>query len=394
MKKYSLLLAGLFLILLINTATAQHTEKIPPGGCTTGMYSRADYMVDAAGFLQRALAARQAEPGINNFTTPYVIRCFIRIFRDSDGSSAACTIAEATQNFQEMNVQYAGHNICFQLMGIDYINDSYGNHMPYDTLIDTDYKAYLNTKRLSSAFTIFIHNEFVASGSSGQAYDIPNSFVSIARWATIDATVHTIFGHEVGHALGLYHTFQKQYYTNGTVKSEQVSRLSTNSCYNCQTFGDLCCDTPADYSGSDGFVNGTTCVYTGTKKDTCGPTAYAPSTINIMSYMPWQCLAFGSTGFTTDQRTRMHATINDVNGPIYSKVAPDNATFGFGFIFSSGFLINSGRNSLGSVGTNTYNGSSQFYGAVNDNGAITINPGTSFAPGSSGLAVLAVTSCN
>ncbi len=240
-------------------------------------------MLDAKGFLKNALLQQSRDPsGVNAFSTPYLIRCFIRIFRESDGSLPAATIAEAVQNFNEMNVQFSGHNICFQLAGVDFINDSYGNNMPYDSLLDTDYKNYLNTKRISSAMTIFIHNEFVASGSSGNAYDIPNSFVSIAKWATISADVHSIFAHEVGHALGLYHTFQRQYYAaSNTTKGEQVTRNSALACYSCLGFGDLCCDTPADFSGSGSSVNAA-CTYVGAQQDTCGPTTYAPSVINIM----------------------------------------------------------------------------------------------------------------
>ena len=392
-NKTSLLLFGL---LIFSAAVySQRVEKVPLGGCTTGMYTKADYMTDASGFLQRALQQRGQIPGSSDLISlPYTIKCFIRIFRNSNGSNQAITEETARQNFEEMNVQYSGHNICFQLLGIDFINDTYGNNMRYDSLLDTDYKTYLNTKRISSSFTIFVHDTFVESGSSGNAYDIPNSFVSIARWAANSADVRSIFAHEVGHALGLYHTFQKQYYVNGTVKSEQVTRNSANSCYNCSTFGDYCCDTPADYSGSQDSVNVASCTYSGTAKDTCSLLAYNPNTINIMSYMPWTCISATSTGFTTDQRTRLHAAINDVNGPVYSKLVHNAFTFGLGANFSSGFITEAAKYTLTSSGNNTYSGTTKFYGAINNSGYITISPGTTFAPASGGLASLTVTECN
>ncbi len=382
-------------LIISSISTAQSLERVPVGACTTGLYDSATYMKDAAGFLKNAFLQRQSSSNNTNaFTAPYVIKCFIRIFRETDGSFPGATIAEARQNFDEMNVQFSGHDICFQLVGIDFIDDSYGNNLVYDSLLDTDYKNYLNTKRISNTFTIFIHDVFVESGSSGNAYDIPNSFVSIAKWATISSNVHSIFAHEVGHALGLYHTFQRQYYNNNTSKAEQVTRNTLNACYSCTNFGDLCCDTPADFSGSQSSVNGS-CFYTGTQKDTCGPTTYAPSVINIMSYMPWNCISFTSTGFTADQRTRMHATINDVNGPVYSKVLLDNVSFGFGNSLSSGMVVAAAKNSVISTNTTTYSSSCKFYGTVSNAGYITVNPGTTFSPSTGGLAILSfATSCN
>ena len=395
MKNFLFILFFSICNLCYNVCNAQYVERVPVGACTTGLYDSANYMKDAEGFLRNALLQKQMAPNSTNaFTAPYVIKCFIRIFRETNGTYPAATIAEAKQNFDEMNVQYSGHDICFQLVGIDFIDDSYGNNLTYDSLLDTDYKTYLNTKRISNTFTIFIHDIFVNSGSSGNAYDIPNSFVSIAKWATISNNVHSIFAHEVGHALGLYHTFQRQYYNNNTSKSEQVTRNTLNACYSCTNYGDLCCDTPADFSGSQSSVNGS-CVYTGVQKDTCGPTTYAPSTINIMSYMPWDCISFTSAGFTADQRTRMHATINDVNGPVYSKVLLDNVNFGFGNSLSSGMVVAAAKNSVVSTNTTTYSSSCKFYGTVSNAGFITVNPGTTFTPSTNGLAILSfTTTCN
>lgn len=384
-------------ILLCRVAIAQNENRYNYNGCTTGQYDSAKYMLNAKAFLaQKKLEANRTVNGLESFTSPYLIKCFIRIFRNTNQTEQAVTIAEARQNFDEMAVQFSAHDICFQLVGIDFIDDDYGNTMPYDTLLDTDYKNYLSTKRATGCFTIFIHNQFVNSGSSGNAYGIPNDFVSIARWAAVrpnGANVQSIFAHEVGHGLGLYHTFQRQFYTNYTSKGEQVTRNSANSCYSCEGFGDLCCDTPADYDGSKGFVNGS-CVYTGTRKDTCGPTTYAPSTINIMSYMPWSCISATSTGFTADQQIRMHATINDNTSPIFFKISPDVNLFGYNGTIPSGFYIVAARNSLTNTGTGDYSGSSKVYLSVTNSGSITVGPGIRFRPSTNGISVLSIATCN
>jgi len=389
----------IFLSVLLsgNFVFAQNENRTRFNGCTTGENDSAKYMLNAKAFLtQKKSEAAKGINGITSLTSPYLIKCFIRIFRNTDQTSQAVTIEQARQNFDEMAVQFFGHDICFQLIGIDFMNDDYGNTMPYDTLLGTDYKNYLTTKRATGCFTIFIHNAFVNSGSSGYAYGIPNDFVSIARWAALrpnSSNVRSIFAHEVGHGLGLYHTFQRQYYNDNTSKAEQVTRLPLNSCYSCESFGDLCCDTPADFLGSQQSVNAS-CVFIGTQKDTCGPTTYAPSIINIMSYMPWGCISATSTGFTTDQETRMQATINDNTGPIYFKIAPDVNFFGYNGSIPSGFYIVTARNTLTNSGTGNYTGSSNVYLTATNTGSIVVGAGVTFSPSTNGLAMLNIAGCN
>ena len=144
----------------------------------------------------------------------------------------------AIQNFDEMNGQFNGHNICFQLVGLDYIDDSYLNNFNSQALLsDGTYENYIknNNYDVDGAVTIFIHYNYLNnSGSSGNAYGIPNHFMSIARWAVTSGTVHSIFGHETGHCLGLYHTFSR--YDD---LQETVTRNVANSCYNCN-IGAIC----------------------------------------------------------------------------------------------------------------------------------------------------------
>ncbi len=100
------------------------------------------------------------------------------------------------------------------------------------------------------------------------------------------ASTNGIFAHEVGHWFDLFHTHQG---------SENVTRNSTSSCFNCTTNGDLLCDTPAD--ANDGFT--ANCTYNGSGTDACGA-SYSPLTNNIMSY------AFGClNAFTPGQINRM-----------------------------------------------------------------------------------------
>jgi len=84
------------------------------------------------------------------------------------------------------------------------------------------------------------------------------------------------FTHEVGHYFNLYHTHT----TTFGVECVDGS--------NCDSAGDLFCDTPADPNIS-GWVT-SVCVYTGTFTDACGSgDPYNPSTENLMSYSNKWC---------------------------------------------------------------------------------------------------------
>jgi len=83
------------------------------------------------------------------------------------------------------------------------------------------------------------------------------------------------FEHELGHLFGLLHTHSAIY------GEELVSGI------NCETAGDLLCDTPADPTLGNSNVN-TLCSYTGSSVDPMG-IPYNPHTNNLMSYARRTC---------------------------------------------------------------------------------------------------------
>lgn len=361
-----------------------HTDKISDTGY---------YMPDAANFLATALAKRRLmDPPLEEFNAPYNIRVFIRIVREDNGTLPACTMETALQNFNEMNDQYNAHNICFQLVGMDFIDDSYLNNFNVSANLESVYPDYIKDNNLdvNGAITIFIHYNFLNnSGSSGNAYGIPNNFLSVARWAVNSPTVHSIFGHEMGHCLGLYHTFQR----HNSVQ-ETVTRNAGNNCYNCTTEGDLCCDTPADYTNSQDNTNPNTCVYNGSNTNACDGLEYNPSTVNIMSYQPWSCISFTSTAITANQRTRMHASINNMLGPIYSRVSENDVIQLSTSTSSNAIRVYAAKNtySTQAAASISHTASSKVYYAAGT--AVTFSAGVTLAPGNAGLAEVKIAACN
>jgi len=126
--------------------------------------------------------------------------------------------------------------------------------------------------------------------------------------------------HEMGHCLGLYHTFQAGPYTC----DELVTRGTDNNCNVC---GDLVCDTPAE---SYKYIWGenANCVYTVNYQDSNGAT-YNPILSNIMNYVRFNCWR----GFTSGQAYRMRNMI--ALYPVLAKVVASTAIY-TGGVYSYG----------------------------------------------------------
>lgn len=99
----------------------------------------------------------------------------------------------------------------------------------------------------------------------------------------------TTFTHEMGHYFGLYHTFE-------TDNGEELVNGS-----NCETTGDLVCDTPADPDPDGNCDPDDKCNYTGTPLIDINGHWYVPPTDNYMSYYGSPCVC----RFTPGQYNRM-----------------------------------------------------------------------------------------
>lgn len=117
----------------------------------------------------------------------------------------------------------------------------------------------------------------------GRGISTPQSPYNLGRTAT----------HEVGHWLGLYHTFR-----NGCVGT---------TANNCNSQGDLVCDTPPT-SASNGGCPG--------PQNTCteSPVDQIDQTMNYMDYVNDVCMNMFSAG----QKTRMDAFLNSSRSVIWS----------------------------------------------------------------------------
>jgi hypothetical protein len=212
----------------------------------------------------------------------YVLNIYVHILRNNNGSNAATNETQLNVDLQRMANFFKPHNICFMLVGVNYINNTTLNTVMNPG--DNSHVTALVANNVANCINLYIHAG-MGDDSGGNSYDIPSNNISILQAANFN------FEHEMGHALGLFHTFHN-------------SGVSCPDGSNCSTTGDLVCDTQADFSGSQNMRIG--CTYTGTQTINCNGSnqTYNPPRFNIMSY--W---AACYNEFTAQQGIRMRAII-------------------------------------------------------------------------------------
>lgn len=111
-------------------------------------------------------------------------------------------------------------------------------------------------------------------------------------------TTKDILIHEMGHALGLLHTFGMSNSCDGT-------SLELVDGSNCETSGDYICDTPASPGVCDNVD--ANCNYSGNQKDAAG-NVYHPDLSNFMEYSGYNC----TSRFSPMQLARMRWTLDSI----------------------------------------------------------------------------------
>ncbi len=258
-------------------------------------------------------ARTYAEQNRNNspLTVNRQIRVFFWIAANNDGSSPAATEAQMMAEFNQLVNDYAPNNLCFAYMGFGYI---YNTDINVNIYSDSSASAAaLNPYLVPTCITIFFQTRIRKKSGGvwgGYAYEIPNTYCSVATGNLNRANTTT---HEVGHCIGLLHTFETSY------------GVETINGSNCATTGDRVCDTPADpYGRSCATV--TNCVYSGSCTDANGASNYNPPISNIMAYWPIAS-SCTTTTLTNGQFTRTNSFLS-TNAALLNTQSPANNVFG------------------------------------------------------------------
>ncbi|KAG8863957.1 hypothetical protein FRB96_006830 [Tulasnella sp. 330] len=207
-------------------------------------------------------------------------------------SGGHLTATQIANQINVLNQGYSGLGITFALAGTDYTtNSDWFNNLGPDSQENDDAKAAL---RRGDAKTLNLYSTGFTSGSGAGLLGystFPSSYAgaptddgvvflysSVPGGTTANYNLGYTVTHEVGHWLGLYHTFQG----------------------GCTGSGDSVSDTPAEASPASGCPTG---------RDTCSSTGVDPIH-NFMDYSYDSCM----TSFTAGQFTRIQSQIATYRG--------------------------------------------------------------------------------
>ena len=206
----------------------------------------------------------------------FLIRVYFHIVAYNDGTNAVTTLQTIKNEFDTLRADYAGTGICFTFAGYDFVNNSY---LDSNFNANNDDPNLFDPYRISSCINIFYVQKIKGTntacanncGIGGTSLSIPSTICLISSG---NIGPGRTISHEVGHCMGLSHTFTKAF------------GLENIDGSNSTTAGDQVTDTPADpyaYNGNQCFsVSG--CTYNGYCPDPNGETNFIPPYTNLMSY--------------------------------------------------------------------------------------------------------------
>ncbi|HRH66562.1 MAG TPA: M43 family zinc metalloprotease, partial [Bacteroidia bacterium] len=238
--------------------------------------------------------------------TEYTIQIHIVRMDDGTGGINVATIRNEITNW--VNPYFADVNAAF----VECSPEIYHNSSQYYVLGDGSEDPDVAGNAMSAAFNVanvvnvyFVNDPDGACGWARFPWDLPADYIVIANGC---ADNKSTLVHELGHYFSLYHTHETAF------GAENVTRnVADLICHDCDSDGDLLCDTPADPNLS-GLVTAA-CVYTGSGSDACAVT-YTPDPALIMSYSEKAC----RTIFTASQKAKMTLTMASPSGlPLYGR---------------------------------------------------------------------------
>lgn len=327
-------------------------------------------------------------------TVNYLVRVYFHVFQLNDGSNAAATAAQIDAEFSTLLTSYSADALCFLNMGLEFHNNS---------SLDTNFNAdndptgsALSPYQVPNCINVFYMKKIKGNntacnppcGYGGIALGgIPGTFCLIS---TGNIGPGNTISHEVGHCLGLLHTFEPNY------GHENINGS------NSSTAADKVTDTPADpfvFQGQGCYsTNASGCTYTGNCTDPNNQTNYSPPYTNLMAYW-WNgtsstCVVNPTA--TNGQFVRVNSILT-TNTPLINCSSPVNVVIS-SLNVSSGYYMNSGINLLTHSGSVNITGTAIATLGANtvllEPGSVPLVPGFHATPGSGGLVRVIVKPCN
>lgn len=220
---------------------------------------------------QRKTTNNYSSKGLDGVS--FCVNVYFHIIRNNVGQTSIPLYYPSTI-LDKLNEDYNPYNISFKSLGTGYINNSiYTNDGIGVYSGNVDQLFIINDH--PNAIDIYIVEK---SDWAGKADSVLSKDFFIHK----DYTNTGIVSHEMGHCLNLYHTHDLQF----------GQELPNGS--NCDTTGDLICDTPADpnLKNYSDYINN--CKLS--SGITIGNLVYYPDPQNIMSYTTPDCMQYFSEG--------------------------------------------------------------------------------------------------
>ncbi len=344
---YFLLVFVLLLIVVNSTNTLGQNNSVKHKLC--GNYSVDRQLLNAVKNFEANNSNRLLKP------TQTILRVYFFICRNSNGSNAAATISQIESEFVQLSADYAVDNIYFINAGIEFIDNTNLNSMDVNDPTDV---ALLESHTFSNCITVFYHSSLAFGNQiiGGNAYDIPNTYCSInhdniAQGQTIS--------HEIGHCLGLLHTFERGFFG---ISFENID--GSNSLISA----DEIIDTPADpYAYNDPnfpcfSTSSSGCSYNGNCTDPNNSTNFNTPYNNLMAYW-WANSTSASTAscytnliLTLGQYFRIYNYLN-ITPMLQNCMVPNNVNVG-PINVTSGNVLFSSLNNLSTYGAVEISGTS------------------------------------
>lgn len=261
-------------------------------------------------------------PDNNDFEKMLVIRTHVHIVRKSDGTQGR-SLTDVNSAIVDLKNVFNPYGIDFLVDEILYINDDATFNSPFERCgrWEDENCPFIRNETNCSALDIFVlDNPITSPGldwNGGIASGIPSLALALGGEINgYDVLDYNIMAHEVGHALGLFHTHHGTCEGSQGVDLDICGELVDGS--NCCECGDFVCDTDA----SPFLVNTSANCLPPTPAASCNTLdangdMFVPQEDNIMSYNSPFCL----DKFTNDQASRMRYYIR--NHPVVRRALID-----------------------------------------------------------------------
>lgn len=336
--------------------------------------------------------ATQSAISKNSALVNYLVRVYFHIVVNDDGSNAPITPEQIAVEYATLLAGYAPDNICFLNAGTNYVYNTFLN-----TLFNADNDpegTFFSPYQVPNCINVFYTQKINGNnnacnppcGIGGIALGgIPGTFFLVAK---SNIGKGSTISHEMGHCLGLLHTF------------ETVSGYENINGSNATTTGDHLADTPADpyaYNGNNCFSFGTNqCTYTGNCTDPDNATNYTPPYNNLMSYW-WS--GTDVNGFYVNCYPDLVMTngqfgrANSFLGSFIPLIGCSSATdvIQTGIAVSSGYYMNSAINTFTTSGSVSFSGSAK---ATIGGGTVYLKSGFRANPSNDGIVRIEAKPCN